>query len=302
MSTELINRITIKKDGVYISTHSSNDTSPFYSTKNDLLTDTYNKEGQEGLDKAIIDLCFYNCELRGSHISIVTYKKAIEKAIYDKDFIGIRNEYDELSDKAFDIANGFNEYKELSKEQLVQLYDEIKSKVEEARNKRNEFVVNIVKEMREEKTKTSELVTNITKEVNEAKGLNQTKHKEMPEVATKGITLNFSDILSEMKNKDIKFIFGIGNTLCIEDNKNNLYEIETYYHGSYLDKMITNGYTVTFNLIGRKEAEHLNDLYENEKEVFNYNNMKDFLANHKLENTQQTERDDIDKEEDELEI
>ena len=28
MSTELINRITVKKDGVYVSSHSSNDTSP----------------------------------------------------------------------------------------------------------------------------------------------------------------------------------------------------------------------------------------------------------------------------------
>ena len=28
MSTELINRITVKKDGVYISSHSSNDEAP----------------------------------------------------------------------------------------------------------------------------------------------------------------------------------------------------------------------------------------------------------------------------------
>ena len=31
MSTELINRITVKKDGVYVSSHSSNDTSPYHS-------------------------------------------------------------------------------------------------------------------------------------------------------------------------------------------------------------------------------------------------------------------------------
>lgn len=31
MSTELINRITVKKDGVYLSSHSSNDTAPFHS-------------------------------------------------------------------------------------------------------------------------------------------------------------------------------------------------------------------------------------------------------------------------------
>lgn len=277
MSTELINRITIKKDGVYISTHSSNDTSPFYSTKSDFLTDTYNKEGQEGLDKAIIDLCFYNCELRGNHKSIISYKEAIEKSIYDKDFIEIRNEYDELSDKAFNIANGFNEYQWLSKKQRDQLYGEIKPTVEEARNKRNEFVANIVKEIRE------------------AKGLKQTGNKAISE----SITIKFSNILSEMKNKDIKFILGIGNTMCIEDNKNNLYEIETYYHGSYLDKMIKNSYTVTFNPIETKQAEYLNDLYKNEKKVFDYNNMQNFLIENYLENTQQT---DIEKYEEELEI
>lgn len=31
MSYELINRITVKKDGVYISSHSNNDTAPFHS-------------------------------------------------------------------------------------------------------------------------------------------------------------------------------------------------------------------------------------------------------------------------------
>ena len=101
MGSELINRITIKKDGVYVSTHSSNDTSPFHSVKIDYLTSIYNTERQAGLDKAIIDLCFYNCQLRGNHKSIVIYKEAIEKAIYDKEFIEIRNEYDELSNQAF---------------------------------------------------------------------------------------------------------------------------------------------------------------------------------------------------------
>lgn len=33
MSTELINRITVKKDGYYVSSHSSNDTVLFYLWK-----------------------------------------------------------------------------------------------------------------------------------------------------------------------------------------------------------------------------------------------------------------------------
>lgn len=284
MSRELINRIVIKKDGVYISTHSSNDTSPFYSTKNDFLTDTYNKEGQDGLDKAIIDLCFYNCDLKGNHKSIIPYKIAIGVTYHEKEFIEIRNKYDELCYKVLNLVNGLGEYKELSKEQRDQLYEEIKPKVVQARSRRNEFVVNIVKEIRAKN------------------GLEQRRNKEMPDRTIKSITLNFRDILSEMKNKGIKFIFGIGNTMCIEDSNSNLYQIETYYHGSYLDKMIKNGWSVTFNLIDPKQTEYLNNLYENAKEVFDYNNMKDFLVDCKLENTQPTEIETIEKEEDELEF
>lgn len=151
MGIELINRITVKKDGVYISTHSSNDTSPFHSVKAEHLTNIYNKEGQEGLDKAIINMCFYNCELRGDHKSILPYKEAINRAIYDKTFIEIRNQYDELSDKAFAIANRFDEYKDLSETERKELYEELKPKVEIAKNKRNDFVANIAKEIREEK-------------------------------------------------------------------------------------------------------------------------------------------------------
>lgn len=47
MSRELINRITRKKDGVYISTHSSNDDAPYHSVKIDFLTDIYNQEVQK---------------------------------------------------------------------------------------------------------------------------------------------------------------------------------------------------------------------------------------------------------------
>lgn len=148
ISVELINRITIKKDGVYISTHSSNDTSPFYSVKNNSLTEIYNKEGQESLDKEIIDMCFSYCSLRGNHKSIVVYSKAIDRAINEKNFIALKREYDLLDDVAFSIANRFDQYKNLTKDESQRLHDEIKPKLIELRNRRNEYVANIVKEER----------------------------------------------------------------------------------------------------------------------------------------------------------
>ena len=148
MSSELINRISIKKDGVYVSTHSSNDTSPYASVKVKSLSEAYKKDGQKGLDKEIIDMCFYNCELRGNHKSVLPYKEAIAKAIYDAEFLKIRNEYMKLDDKAFDIANRFNEYKNLTKEEAKKRYKEIEPELNRLRNKRNDYVVNIVEKER----------------------------------------------------------------------------------------------------------------------------------------------------------
>lgn len=77
MSTELINRITIKKDGVYLSSHSSNDTAPFHSWRCKGLSDIYAAEGQKGLDREIICMLYEYCQLRGSHKSLDRYRYAI---------------------------------------------------------------------------------------------------------------------------------------------------------------------------------------------------------------------------------
>ena len=84
MSSELINRISIKKDGVYVSTHSRNDSSPYTSVKIEFLTKAYKEKGLRGLDKEVVDMCFYNCELRGNHKSILPYKEAIGQVIQGK--------------------------------------------------------------------------------------------------------------------------------------------------------------------------------------------------------------------------
>lgn len=151
MSTELINRIAIKKDGVYASTHSSNDTSPFHSVKIDIFTEAYLKGGQAELDKTIIDMYFYNCNFRGNHKSIIPYTRAIERAVNNKEFIEIRAKYDELNDKAFYISNRCREYKDISKKEANELYEDIRPNLEKARNARNEFVAKFVAEERKNK-------------------------------------------------------------------------------------------------------------------------------------------------------
>lgn len=78
MSTELINRITVKKDGVYLSSHSSNDTAPFHSWRCKSLSEIYAAEGQAGLDREIVCMLYEYAQLRGSHKSLDRYRYAIE--------------------------------------------------------------------------------------------------------------------------------------------------------------------------------------------------------------------------------
>ena len=74
-----VDKITIKKDGIYISSRESKKDS-FKSTKNDYLTDIFVNGEQKDLDIAIIKSCFEGVELVGTHYSIMRYKNALEKA------------------------------------------------------------------------------------------------------------------------------------------------------------------------------------------------------------------------------
>lgn len=148
MSIELINRITLKKDGIYVSTHSNNDTSPYHSVKIDYLTKAYINGGIKGLDKEIIDMCFEFCVLTGKHESVLPYRQAINRAINNNEFIEILKETHRLEDKKFEIANEMGDYKNLTKKQSKKLYDEVALKVKELKYKRNEFVAKLVQEER----------------------------------------------------------------------------------------------------------------------------------------------------------
>jgi hypothetical protein len=61
------------------------------------------------------------------------------------------------------------------------------------------------------------------------------------------IKINFGDIVSELKSKDLVLCnrkTSVG--LFLLDKQNNLYMIEDYYLGSYLDKLIKNKMVVEF--------------------------------------------------------
>ena len=127
MSTELINRITVKKDGVYLSSHSSNDTAPFHSWRCKSLSEIYAAEGQAGLDREI-------AQLRGSHKSLDRYRYAIESpaahAIYKKYIDQIDDKYEQM-DKAdkdsvwYKPTEKAKEYRAFEREMRNKMYAEI---------------------------------------------------------------------------------------------------------------------------------------------------------------------------------
>ena len=114
MSTEFINRITVKKDGVYLSSHSSNDTAPFHSWRCKSLSEIYAAEGQAGLDREIVCMLYEYAQLRGSHKSLDRYRYAIESpaahAIYKKYTDQIDDKYEQM-EKADKDSLGYKRQK-----------------------------------------------------------------------------------------------------------------------------------------------------------------------------------------------
>ena len=140
MSTELINRITVKKDGVYISSHSSNDTAPFHSWRCKGLSEIYAAEGQKGLDREIVCMLYEYAQLRGSHKSLDRYRYALDslqaQKIYKKysDMIDERYESLDEADKKtvwYKLTEKAKEYRAYESEMRKKMYCEIAERCEE---------------------------------------------------------------------------------------------------------------------------------------------------------------------------
>lgn len=137
MSTELINRITVKKDGVYVSSHSSNDTSPYHSWRCKGLSEIYDAEGQKGLDREVIRMLYEYAELRGSHKSLERYRYAKDapeaRAIYQKFIDKIDDRYEQMdeADKKtvwYKPTEKAKEYRAYEREMRDRMYEEISAR------------------------------------------------------------------------------------------------------------------------------------------------------------------------------
>ena len=98
---ELVNRITVKKDGVYLSTHSKNDTALYSSHRVGFLSDAYAVGGQKELDKQIFMPLYDQVELRGTHESVVRYRNVWDGA----EGIEIHHDYEDKIRERFSMLN-----------------------------------------------------------------------------------------------------------------------------------------------------------------------------------------------------
>lgn len=84
--------------------------------------------------------------------------------------------------------------------------------------------------------------------------------------------INFKNIVSELEAKKLKLCFLINRGLFIIDEYNNLYQMELYRVGSYLDNLIKHGITVEFSYV---DSKNINDC---KKEIWSISDVKRFIA------------------------
>ena len=94
----------------------------------------------------------------------------------------------------------------------------------------------------------------------------------------KKMTVNFGNIVKELKNNDSHIFFRKTNAggIYIENNIGSVYQMESYYYGSYLDKLIKDKTSVVFNKVD------LNVIQEWEKEVWSIKEVKEFIERQRL--------------------
>lgn len=140
MGAEIIKRIVIKQDGVYLSSKSSNDGRPFRLWRNSSLSDIYASEGREGADREIVRMLMEYACLSGRHRSLERYYFALNA--YDTSTIRqsyvdqINRKYSELSQadkesiwrKPTEKAGEYIEYQKMID---TKMYSEIAQKCKE---------------------------------------------------------------------------------------------------------------------------------------------------------------------------
>lgn len=110
---ELVNRITVKKDGVYVSSRDSEEPEAYRSHYSEMFTKVYEDGGQRALDQKIFEMINeMDIEIRGNNASVRRYEEAAEspEGMEIRDAYRVSREacYDRLSEE--DKQNRWTEW------------------------------------------------------------------------------------------------------------------------------------------------------------------------------------------------
>jgi hypothetical protein len=131
MSFELVNRISVKKDGVYISTHSNNDTAPFHSVKLKNISEIYIANGGAEWRKKQALIEFVKQFSRDNYLRLVEYKSNEHASItelriaIDAGYLGRKNFREDESVAVANIIRGLKDHTESEKKEIIDKLDEV---------------------------------------------------------------------------------------------------------------------------------------------------------------------------------
>lgn len=93
----------------------------------------------------------------------------------------------------------------------------------------------------------------------------------------KTITVNFKNLVSELKQKEMKLCFLNNGKLFLEDGQNNLFQMETSKQGSYLDKLIKEGNSINFHKVEKSLSANVENWRKN---ILGALEVQDFINTH----------------------
>lgn len=100
------------------------------------------------------------------------------------------------------------------------------------------------------------------------------KEKEVLEQEKNNIVLNFGNIVSELEEKNLKLLkIKDNNGLFVVDCAGNLYGIEPYYVGGYLDRFIGEKFVISFE----RMEQPIRDFEDWRKEFMDASWVKSFI-------------------------
>lgn len=89
------------------------------------------------------------------------------------------------------------------------------------------------------------------------------------------IMIDFGDVVEEMKNKKVKLcLLHKRADWFLIDSQNQLYQIESYYCGGYLDRYIKEKIKIEFNIVPISSSNTIEDW---EIEMWDVEKVEDFI-------------------------